>query len=65
MPLPPQLRLATDALLVAAWAQLSLGVATVLGGACDEAKPGVPRLGGARCGADVGSGAAAAGSYAG
>lgn len=30
MPLPPQLRLATDALLVAAWAQVSLGVATLV-----------------------------------
>ena len=30
MPLPPQLRLATDALLLAAWAQVSLGVATVV-----------------------------------
>lgn len=30
VPLPPQLRLATDALLLAAWAQLSLGVATVV-----------------------------------
>tara|TARA_B110001452_G_C15233339_1_gene427085 strand:+ start:99 stop:1457 length:1359 start_codon:yes stop_codon:yes gene_type:complete len=30
MPLPPQLRLATDALLLAAWAQVSLGVATLV-----------------------------------
>merc|ERR1719491_218258 len=29
-PLPPQLRLATDLLLVGAWAQVSLGVATLL-----------------------------------
>jgi len=30
MPLPPQLRLATDLLLVAAWGQVSLGVATLV-----------------------------------
>jgi len=30
LPLPPQLRLATDALLVVAWGQVSLGVATLL-----------------------------------
>lgn len=30
VPLPPQLRLATDALLLAAWAQVSLGVVTLL-----------------------------------
>jgi len=29
-PLPPQLRLATDALLVAAWGQVALGVATLI-----------------------------------
>ena len=32
VPLPRQLRLATDLLLLAAWAQLSLGVATLLHG---------------------------------
>ena len=31
-PLPPQLRLATDLLLVGAWAQVRLGVATALQG---------------------------------
>ena len=30
MPLPPQLRLATDALLLAAWGQVTLGVATLV-----------------------------------
>jgi len=30
MPLPPQLRLATDLLLVGAWGQVSLGIATLL-----------------------------------
>lgn len=30
MPLPPQLRLATDALLLGAWAQVSLGIATLV-----------------------------------
>jgi heme a synthase len=30
VPLPPQLRLATDALLVTVWCQLSLGVATLI-----------------------------------
>ena len=30
MPLPPQLRLATDLLLLAAWGQVGLGVATLV-----------------------------------